>query len=296
MSGAELIWRVNIAEAFGQFQVGLDDLGIDADGRIYVGDGVNSSVCRLRPEGETDAVFDVMKPAPFRGEEPGMNIAVGCDSFYVADPGNERVFRYDSLGQNVGEFSASGVIAISRAPEDSVHVLASGADGERIDCYDTIGSHAGSLCAPRRYRAHLDPELASIDVDTSGSVYVSYGMPPYRVWRIARPDSDPEITQDDAQCGDITEPWGRALDHPEDAVLVSDLAFDPAEGVLRVLLACRESGRQVLDTFSTVGEYLGPIPLPHSDNLYTAICSAGDGYFLLLDGAAGELLRMRLTP
>ena len=190
MSEMQTIWWLNIPESLGLFEAGLDDLGVDAEGNVYVGDGVNGAVYRFRPSGEMDKTFDVIRPVTLKGVESGLNLAVVADSsFYVADPGNDRIVRYDSLGQAVGEFTAPGLLALCCAPGDNIYALACDADGERIDCYDFIGSRIEALCAPKRHRAHLDPELASIDADADGRAYVSYGMPPYRVWRVSRRSS-----------------------------------------------------------------------------------------------------------
>ena len=96
------------------------------------------------------------------------------------------------------------------------------------------------------------------------------------------------------ECPEL-ETWQRELDHPEDVVLIADLAYEPITSVLWVLLASRESGRQTLDAFSSAGEFLGSAALPHSDNLYTSICAAGEGGLYLLDGAAGGLIRVQLS-
>ncbi|GEM_PF-3395789 len=296
MNEARAVWRVNIPELLGLLDAGLDDLGIDEEGGVYVGDGVNGSVYRFRSGGEPDTAFDVIRPAARNDEEPGLNLAVAADSsFSVADPANERVVRYDSLGRVTGEFSAPGLLNLCCVPGGDLYVLASDDDGERIDRYDIIGSRIETLCAPRRYRAHLDPDLVDIDADRNGCAYLSYGMPPYRLWRMTRIEcAEDEAIEEQRECRSEIEMWSRSLDHPEDAVLIGDIAFDPSGSVLWVLLALRESGRQILDAFSHTGEFLGSTALPHSDNLYSGICAGADGTVYLLDGAAGDLVRVAL--
>lgn len=283
----QTVWSVNIPQSLGLVESGLDDLGIDGRGNIHISDGVNGSVYRVRPNGETDTTFEVIRPG---GADGGLHLAVVPDSsFYVADPSRDRIVRYDSNGHAVGEFTAPGLLALCRSPGDDLYVLASDSDGERINCYDFIGSRIDALCAPRRHRAHLDPELASIDADADGRAYVSYGMPPYRVWRVSRTEVEPAET--DKECPNL-ETWQRDLDHPEDAVLISDITCEPVTSMLWVLLASRVAGRQMLDAFSGAGEFLGSVALPHSDNLYASVCSTGDGALCLLDGVAGDLIRV----
>ena len=306
MSEMQTVWRLNIPESLGLFEAGLDDLGVDAEGNVYVGDGVNGAVYRFRPTGEMDKTFDVIRPVALNGQESGLNLAVVADSsLCVADPGNNRIVRYDSLGQAVGEFTAPGLLALCCAPGGHIYALASDDDGERIDCYDVIGSRIEALCAPRRHRRHLDPDLVKIDADAHGRAYVSYGMPPYRVWRVSRTqvvESDPSLSlgrefnslPSNDECSAELETWRRELDHPEDVVLIADLGYEPVNSVLWVLLASRESGRQTLDAFSSAGEFLGSVALPHSDNLYSSVCSTGDEGLYLLDGAAGDLIRVTI--
>ncbi len=299
----QMVWRLNIPESLGLVEAGLDDLGVDGEGNIHISDGVNGAVYRFRSSGETDRTFDVIRPGPLNGRESGLSLAVVADSsFYVADPGGERVVRYDSLGQTLGEFTALGLLSLCWSRSDHVYALASDDDGERVDCYDSIGSRIEGLCAPRRRRARLDPELVSIDVDADGRAYFTYGMPPYRIWRVSEcggstpllPGAEggvgPPHSEDD--CSSELETWCRDLDHPEDALLISDLALDAAGSLLWVLLASREAGRQMLDLFAIDGRFLGSSALPHSENLYSSICAADDGALYLLDDAGGNLVRM----
>jgi sugar lactone lactonase YvrE len=295
MIQAQTVWRVNIPEVLGLFDAGLDDLCVDGDGRVYIGDGANGAVYRFHASGDTDTAFDVIHPTSLGGDECGLNLAVAADSsFYVADPGGELVVRYDALGQTMGEFAVPGLLAQCSASQGGVYVLASDGDRVRIELYDLIGSRVEALCAPKRHRAHLDPELATIDCDSSGRAYVSYGMPPYRVWRVTRAESAEDESEGQCLRADL-ETWSRSVDHPEDAVLVSDLALDPARSILWVLLASREAGRQTLDAFSLSGDFLGSAALPHSDNLYTGVCAGAEGVLYLVDGAASDLLRISVA-
>ena len=291
MNEAQVIWRVNIAEALDLFETGFDDLCADPEGRVYVGDGVNASVHRIAPQGEIERTFDVINPAPIQGQESGLSLLVTADSsFSVADPGNGRVVRYDPMGRETGEFAAPGLLAFCGGPDDTVYVLSSSGDEEKLDCYDAIGCPLDTLCAPKRHRSHLAPELVSVDVDTVGSAYVSYGMPPYRVWRISRTAEVAEVG--DRCAGTSLDTWQRDFDHPEDAVLISDICFDPASSILWVLLAFRQSGRQALDAFSPQGDFLGSVGLPRIENLFSGVCASGDGGLYALDGAAGDLVRI----
>ncbi len=291
-------WRVNIPEVTGAPDISLDDLGMDGLGRIYVADGWNGTVYRFTPSGELEDAFSVIKPSDLDGEETAMVLAVFRDSsFCVGDAGAGRVIRYDSAGLMTGEFAVPGLVALSCAPDDSTYALASDGEGERVECYDMIGSRMETLCAPRRHRVRLGPGLARLDSDAGGRAFLSYGMPPYRVWCVTRSASPEELSPEhESDCIGELQAWGRDLDHPEDAVLVSDLSYDSAAGALSVLLACRESGRQVLDLFSSAGDFLDSIPLPHSDNLYNAVCCGRDGSLLLLDDAVGDLVCLAPMP
>lgn len=285
MSAVEIVWQVNIPELLGLAQGGLDDMDVDAEGNVYIGDGMNGAVYKFRSTGELASSFDVVTSAPFEGEEAGLNLAVAPNScLYVADPGNGVVVRYDAAGQKTGEFPAPGILELCCGPADALCILSVEGGTERIDCYNSAGGFIEALPAPARRRARLDPELVNLEADPEGRIYVSYGMPPYRIWRVS-PGSEG------------IEAWGRDVEHPEDAVLIADIAFEPTTSVLWVLLAGRKSGRQMLDTFSADGKYLDSIAVPFKENLYTAVCAAGDGTLYLLEGGtgpgSGDLVRIR---
>lgn len=289
------IWRVNIPELLGLFDFGLDDLGVDGAGRAYVADGVNGSVYRFGLGGAVEQTFDAIRPTNLNGMDAALCLSVADDSsFCAADPGSERVVRYDALGQAVGEFAAPGILALCRAPDEAIYALVCSENGEHIDCYDSLGSRLESLCAPRRSRARLVPELVAIDADRVGRAYLSYGMPPYRIWRVSRSSGNADEAEASCVPSDL-DGWGRVLDHPEDALLISDLTFNRSGSILWVLLAMRDSGRQVLDAFSDSGDFLGSAALPHMDNLCSGVCAAADGSLYLLDSSDGDLVRIAVA-
>jgi len=281
LSAVEVTWWLNVPELLGLTDVGLDDADVDAHGDVYVSDGLNGCVYKFRPgEGLAD-VFSVIRPLPIgEEEESSLNLAVAPDStFCLADAQREVVIRYDETGACIGEFAAPGVLSLCCGPDGILYVLSNAEGVERIDCYDQIGSLVNTLPAPVRHRAYLDPGLVNLESDSEGSIYVSYGMPPYRVWKVKADGSD-------------IAAWGRQIEHPEDAVLIADIALDPTSKVLWVLLASRRFGRQMLDAFSYEGEFLGTVEIPHSEPLYGVVCAPGGSDLYLLDTGNGDLVRI----
>jgi hypothetical protein len=265
----EVAWLRNIPELLGLSDFALDDADIDGYGNIYISDCVNGQVYRFKPDGSLDDVFAI-EVSP---NELSLNLAVTLEGdFYLAYALSERVVRYDSKGNFLGEFAVPGILTLCRAPEGLIYVLASEDEREEIRVCDPLGWVIETLPAPPRHRSFLDPGLTNLDADAEGNIYVSYGMPPYCVWKV-RPD------------GFLAGTWSRPIDHPEDAVLISDIAFDPLARVVRVLLARRESGLQELDAFNLEGEFLGVSRIPHSDSLYGVICASPDGTLYLLETA-----------
>ena len=276
MSTSEVTWRINIAELFGLGDAGLDDADVDAQGSVYVSDGVNGRVYKFQKDGVSMDSFSVIRPAPLDDEESSLNIAVAPDSaFCVSDAGRERVFRYDDAGEFTGEFSTPGVLCLCRGPEGTVFVLSNAEGIERINSYDQLGSLIGTLPAPTRHRTYLDPGLVNLDADAEGNIYVSYAMPPYRIWKVKADGSNIDI-------------WNKEMDFPEDAVLIADIALDQAAGVLWVLLACKQYGRQMLDAFNLAGDFIGTVEIPHNEALYNIICPAGESELYLLDAFTGS--------
>ena len=275
MSTAEIKWLVNIPELLGLGDAGLDDVDTDAQGNVYVSDGFNGRVYKFQPDSVPLDSFFVIKPAPIDKDESSLNIAVAADStFYLADAGNERMVRYDEAGMVTGEFAAPGVLSLCLGVGDEINVLSNSEGIERINSYDQLGSPLGMLPAPARHRAYIDSGLANLDSDSEGNIYISYGIPPYRIWKV-KSDGSEMYT------------WSREMDFPEDAILIADIAVDRAAGVLWALLACRQYGRQMLDAFNLQGDFLGTVEIPHSEALYSVICSAWESELYLLDAFAG---------
>lgn len=283
----DILWSLNIPELLGLPDFGLDDADTDPQGNIFVSDGVNGRVYRIEPGGSVDA-FSVSAPVPAGEEkESSLNLAADDDAgFYVADSPNDLVHRHDDNGSFLGAFPAPGILSLCRGPGGLIYLLSSDDGCERIEARDQLGSLVSTLPAPVRYRAHLDPGLTNLDSDPDGNVYVTYGMPPYQVWKVYADGSGMDV-------------WRREIDYLEDAVLISDLAFEPQSRILWVLLACKDSGRQLLDAFSPDGVFLGSVPIPHSDSLYGVVCSSKDsGLYLVETGSgpgSGDLVRISCT-
>lgn len=289
MLEAEIVSQVNIAELLGLADIGLDDADADAQSNVFISDGVNGRVYKIHPDGVLSDSFEVMRPNDAgEGVETSLNLAAAPDStFCVADVGNASVVRYGADGRVMGEFPAPGVISLCHGPEGLFSVLSSCEGKECIHLYDYLGSRVESLPAPARSRARLDAAIVNLDCDHEGNVFVSYGMPPYRVWRVSADGS--EMTA-----------LGRDIDYPEDALLVADIAVDPVSGGLWVLLALKQAGRQILDFFSGDGDFVGSAELPHSNSLYGVLCASAGSQLNLLDTGsgpgAGSLVRVRVSP
>ena len=287
MSAVEVVWRLNIPELLGLAYVGLDDAGVDADGNVYVSDGTNGRVYKFQPDGVCVDAFSVVASDCTGESVCGLNLAVAPDStFYLADAANDAVIRYDEYGGFAGEFAAPGALSLCRGSQGLIYVFTNAEGIERINSYDSLGALVDTIPAPARHRAHLDPGLVNLDSDFEGNVYVSYGMPPYRIWKVKADGSG-------------IDTWGRAMDYPEDAILIADIAFDQASGVLWTLLACKQFGRQMLDSFGPDGEFLGTVEIPQSEHLYSVICAAGESDLYLLDTGtspgSGDLMRIALS-
>ncbi|HUV05121.1 MAG TPA: hypothetical protein VMX94_08435 [Armatimonadota bacterium] len=285
MGTVEVTWRLNVPEFLGLADVGLDDADVDAHGEVYVSDGLNGRVYKFRAgEGLLD-VFSVIQPLCIAERECSLNVAVAADStFCLADAHREVVIRYDEAGACIAEFAAPGVLSLCCGPDSTIYVLSSAEGVELINCYDEIGNLVNTLPAPARHRARLDPSLVNLESDSEGSIYVSYGMPPYRVWKVKADGSE-------------VAAWGRRIEHPEDAVLIADIALDTqnSSDVLWVLLASKRFGRQMLDAFTPEGEFLGTLEIPHSDSMYGVVCASGGSDLCLLDTANGDLVRIAVS-
>ncbi len=265
---------MNLPMLLGLADAGLDDADTDAAGNVYVCDSINARVYRFQPSGILTDAFDI-QPGVGNGESSGLSLAVAPDStFYIGDPTGGLVSRYSETGDPVGEFSVSSLLSICSGPDGLLYALSSDEDIERINVYNAFGFFINEMAAPARYHAHLDPAFVNIDSDSQGNVYVSYGMAPYRLWKVK-------------DGGSVLETWGREIDYPEDAVLISDMAVDKATGEVHVLLACKKSGLQQIDTFSPDGEFIGTAGIPHSDNLFGVICSGPESRIYLLDTGIG---------
>jgi streptogramin lyase len=287
LSTAEVKRSLNIPDLLGLADAGLDDVDVDADGNVYVSDGVNGMVYKFPPNIIAVESFSVIRPGTVDEEESSLNISVAPDStFCLADSGNERVIGYSASGEYMNEFPAPGGLSLCRGPEGMVYVLSNAGGVEHIDCYDQLGGLITALPAPARHREYIDSGLVNLDSDSDGNVYISYGMPPYRIWKVSADGSGMDA-------------WGREIDFPEDAILIADLAVDREAGVVWVLLACKEAGRQLLDAFSLAGEFLGTVEIPHSQALYSIGCSSGGTELYLLDAftgpGTGNLVRLAMA-
>lgn len=281
MNELRAICRLNIPELFDLPDAGLDDAGVDGAGNLLVSDGSNGRVYRLSPLNEFD-VLPVIRSAGSDEKESSLNIAVGPDSsFCVSDARREIVVRYGPGGEYLGEFTVPGVLTICRGPE-CLYALCVVDNAEEVGIYDELGFMVDRIIAPPRHQARLDPSVVSMDSDPEGNVFLCYGVPPYQIWKVT---------------AEGCETWRQDMDYPDQAILVADIAVDASSGTLWALLACKKSGRQVLDAFSLDGGFVGTYAVPHSETLYGVICPAGDSEFYLLDTGtgpgSGELLRVR---
>lgn len=273
MNAMQTVLRLNIPELFGTPDAALDDAGVDGAGNLFISDGCDGRVYKLSPDNEFD-ILPVIRSV-------GLNIAVAPDSsFCLSDAAREIVARYGPCGEYLGELPVTGVLTICPGPA-CLYALCSVGDIEQIGVFDELGFMLHALPAPPRQTARLDPAIVSMDSDPAGNAYVSYGTPPYQIWKVT---------------SDGLETWRRDMDYPDDAILIADIAVDAASETLWALLACRKSGRQVLDAFNLDGELLETYMIPHSEALYGVICPAGDSEFYLLDTGAGpgsgEVLRV----
>lgn len=260
----------------------LDDVEADARGNLYVSNSAQRNIIKLDCSSGAPKQIISGTSGPAVTADMSLKLAATPDSIlYVADTAQGLIARYDENGEFLGEFPSAGVLGLCHGADDVIYALSNDEDIERINSYDQLGQ-IDTLPAPARYRAHLDPVLVSLDSDADGNIYVSYGMPPYRLWKVKADGSEMEA-------------WTRQIDYPEDVILISDLAFDRNSGILWVLLAHKEFGLQMLDAFTPDGEFLGSTGIPHSSNLYGAMCTCDSALYLLNTGTgpgAGDLTRV----
>lgn len=281
MTPAKLVWRLRLPELLGLPSFGLDDVAVDNSGNVYVADSMNKSIYKLSSSSILLDSYPVSVASP--DDTSFLKLAVNPDlSFCVADITSGSVVKYAETGTLAGEYWTPGILALCHGPKGLTYVL-SETDGMcRIDAYDSDGNIVDVLPAPQRERADVDPSLVSMAADADGNVYVSHGMPPYQIWK-ARAD------------GRGLKVIGRDIEHSEDAVLISDIAIDSESGILWSLMACKEAGLQLLDSFDLDGEFISTSGVPHSDSLYSVLSTAGDSEIYLLDSGtgpgSGELLR-----
>lgn len=284
MSIIQIIRLLNVPELLGFADTGLDDMDMDANGNAYISDGLNRRIYKVLTEEASSDPIDISSAISLCQEgECCLNLSVASDSaFYVVDPVREVVVRYDGSGNSMGEFYTPGVLSLCCGPENLIYVLLDDEGTERINSYDDFGFQIGSLAAPPRPRKGIDCSLTKIAADPEGNVYVTYGMPPYSIWKV---NAD----------GSGIDTWSKEFDHPEDAVLIADIAFDASAGILWALLAYKHFGQQILDAFTPEGEHLGSVEIPHTVNLYSEICSTGNSHLYLLDTGSGDLVQILAT-
>ena len=282
MSEIYELWKLNIPQLYGLPDFALDDAGVDGQGNVYVTDSINSRVYKFSPNSIPMGSFEIDCPTSSGEDASLISIAVDTYSnFYVTDTTNGYILKYDESGKLSNKYWAPNVITIGCNVHGMIYAFSKHGAIERIDCFDYSGNLTDVLPVPSRGNAHTDPSLLNIDVDLYGNVYLSDGMPPYRIWRIRADGSGTDI-------------FRRHIDHPEDAILITDIGVDIANGNIYALLARKQAGRQILDCFSPRGEYLGIMEVPHSEMLYSIMCPGGDAGIYFLDNStgpgAGELM------
>lgn len=258
---------MNIPQLFTLPDFSLDDAAVDSEENVYVTDSINCSVYKFAPNAVPVGTFSV-NCSPDT-DATVMNLAVDSRSnFYVSDAVNGLILKYSDDGRQTGDYWTPGVITLCSNIHGSIYVLSESAGIERIDCYDPEGNLVDVLSAPARGVKIEDASLLNMDVDAQGNVYLSDGLPPYRIWKI-RAD------------GTGTDVLTRHLDHPEDTILIADIGIDSTTGNIYALLALKHRGQQMVDVFSPQGEFIETLGVPHSVMMYSVISPAGDSFYFL---------------
>jgi len=286
LSSSEVIWQINIPEILDLAVAEANDIAVDPGGNIFVSDSANSGVYKFDSSTHPVGTFQV----EFNTQEDMWvppSIAVAPDStFSIADPLNEEVTMYSENGQYAGEYGVPGIVCMCQGPNYSTLAITSIDRHENINVYDEFGSLVETIPAPPRHRGMIDPAFVTMDCDHQGNTYISYGMPPYRIWKVT-------------PGGANTHTWTREFDYPEDAVLVTDIAVDPGTGVVWALLACRDYGRQMIDAFSPEGDFLGTVNIPQADKLFGLISADSNSNLYLVDTGVGpgasDLLKLSVS-
>ena len=260
-------WKVNIPSLLGLSDASIDDAGIDSNGFIYACDGTNGKIYKVQADGKDADVCFVPNT-----RDSSLKLAVMPDStFYAADISTGMVMRYDENGSPAGSFGAPGVLSLCSAPDGVLYTLTRNGCDEQLNAYDELGSMINSIPIFLE-NTHNDPTLINLDADSDGSLYLTLGIPPYHIWRI-----NPET----AEIGCIS----RSIEYPDNMALISDIAIDQSTNMLWVLMAYRESGRQMMDLYRPDGCLSDTIAVPRSDNLYGIICAFNSSVYLLDTGA-----------
>lgn len=273
MTTANITWQINLLELLSLADICFDDIDSDSAGSLLISDGMSGRVYKIGPKGTSADVFSLTNGCTLR-RDILLNIAASPKSnFYISDPKSETIYRYDDAGRFMGEFSAPGVVGICTGNDDTVNILSSVSGMERILCYDDLGSLLSVIPAPNCIYP-LDSSLVSIDADDSGNIFLAYGMPPYQIWKIESDGGDTSEIKREIACS-------------EDAILITDIDVSPER--IWVLLAMREHGKQLLDSFDLNGKHIETIEIPHSDGMFDFVCSTNDssGIHLLNTGMSG---------
>ena len=168
-------------------------VGVAADGKVYVADGLANKVVVLKPDGAADSVLAPPGSARDRSSSPRTLHSTPSCAIYVADASNHRIDVFNPAGDLTQSFGSSGTgpgqfdqttsLAISQAPSSMNRIFVVDTN---TSAANTNNRRVKSLTAwklpqlDRLLRPHRRPirQPHSVAVSNTGRVYVTDNLDP----------------------------------------------------------------------------------------------------------------------
>lgn len=155
-------------------------IALDRDGRLYVVDGINSTVTAFNSDGSVARSWGRRGTGDGEFVEP-WGITVAADgSVFVADTWNHRIQKFDAQGRFITKWGISGVGTVPATfygPRDLAttpagELLVTDTGNKRIQAFDQRGNYLRSLGVEGNRPGELR-EPVGLAVDAEGRIYVA---------------------------------------------------------------------------------------------------------------------------